>query len=289
MPVPATKGCRLEEGKTATAHLPHFRFLPIENNQIDIIGAGSMDSNMSMLFAQHGLSVSIFDISPNITDTLMQNVHKTESVKDKVTGYKDYDSFLESLDDSPNPKLIILSVSHGSPGDQVLKELRKGLKKGDVILDGGNEYYEATERRQKALREEMNAELLSLGVSVMPLLASVAPKASDGSPCVRIIGPGASGHFVKMAHNGIEQGMMSNTCFLISIATDICTTKPDETQSYLATRIQDKVVQAADDTEGTEFWTVREGAMRHVSIPTIAAAQFHPIASANRAERVRIA
>jgi 6-phosphogluconate dehydrogenase len=27
-------------------------------------------------------------------------------------------------------------------------------------------------------------------------------------PCVTYIGPGASGHFVKMVHNGIEYGLM---------------------------------------------------------------------------------
>jgi 6-phosphogluconate dehydrogenase len=42
---------------------------------------------------------------------------------------------------------------------------------------------------------------------VKPMLEAVAAKVK-GEPCVTYIGPGASGHFVKMVHNGIEYGLM---------------------------------------------------------------------------------
>jgi 6-phosphogluconate dehydrogenase len=44
---------------------------------------------------------------------------------------------------------------------------------------------------------------------ILPILRIVAAKDDGGKPCVNYIGPGGSGHFVKMLHNGIEQGMMS--------------------------------------------------------------------------------
>lgn len=47
---------------------------------------------------------------------------------------------------------------------------------------------------------------------IMPLLRKVAAKDRNGEPCVRKIGPGGAGHYVKMVHNGIEQGMMSALC-----------------------------------------------------------------------------
>ncbi|KAI0758514.1 hypothetical protein BC629DRAFT_1111161 [Irpex lacteus] len=43
---------------------------------------------------------------------------------------------------------------------------------------------------------------------VLPILEKVAAKAEDRSPCVAPTGPGGTGHFVKMVHNGIEQAMM---------------------------------------------------------------------------------
>src|ERR671927_49650 len=36
-----------------------------------------------------------------------------------------------------------------------------------------------------------------------PILTRIAAQVDDG-PCVTYIGPGGSGHYVKMVHNGIE-------------------------------------------------------------------------------------
>ncbi|MCC3773060.1 NADP-dependent phosphogluconate dehydrogenase, partial [Streptomyces sp. UNOC14_S4] len=49
------------------------------------------------------------------------------------------------------------------------------------------------------------------------LLESIAAKAPDGTPCCTHIGPDASGHFVKMVHNGIEYADMQ----LIAEAYDL--------------------------------------------------------------------
>ena len=44
---------------------------------------------------------------------------------------------------------------------------------------------------------------------IREIMEKVAAKADeDGKPCVTYIGPGGSGHFVKMVHNGIEYGDM---------------------------------------------------------------------------------
>src|ERR671919_852823 len=40
-----------------------------------------------------------------------------------------------------------------------------------------------------------------------PMLTAIAAKTEAG-PCVTHIGPGGSGHYVKMVHNGIEYGDM---------------------------------------------------------------------------------
>lgn len=44
---------------------------------------------------------------------------------------------------------------------------------------------------------------------VEPYLKEWAAKAKDGSPCVEWVGPKGAGHYVKMVHNGIEQGQLS--------------------------------------------------------------------------------
>ena len=42
---------------------------------------------------------------------------------------------------------------------------------------------------------------------VNQMLEAVSAKV-NGEPCVTYIGPGASGHFVKMTHNGIELSLI---------------------------------------------------------------------------------
>lgn len=128
-------------------------------------------------------------------------------------------------------KLIILSLPHGKVVDTVLGELKDSLSKGDIILDFGNEWYLDAERRQDELVKD-GIVYCSLGISggyqgarrgpslslsgndqdakkkVLNLLEKVAAKGKDGAPCVKDLGPGGCGHYIKMCHNGIEQGMM---------------------------------------------------------------------------------
>ena len=112
------------------------------------------------------------------------------------------------------------------------------MEPGDTIIDGGNEWYQNTERR---IVEAQSKGLLYLGMgvsggedgarngpSLMPggsyeaytnverILKKVAAQVDDG-PCVTYIGEGGSGNFVKMVHNGIEYGDMQ----LISEAYDV--------------------------------------------------------------------
>jgi 6-phosphogluconate dehydrogenase len=51
---------------------------------------------------------------------------------------------------------------------------------------------------------------------VLPLLEQFAAKykrpGGVEKPCVEYIVPGGAGHFVKMVHNGIENGMLGSIC-----------------------------------------------------------------------------
>jgi 6-phosphogluconate dehydrogenase len=52
---------------------------------------------------------------------------------------------------------------------------------------------------------------------VIPFLGKVSAKDKQGRPCVKPLGPGGCGHYIKMVHNGIEQGMISTLCEVWSI------------------------------------------------------------------------
>lgn len=203
---------------------------------IGIVGAGSMGSMMAFAFAELGLDVSIWDVAGQNIDKLMKNVEqKKEDFKGKITGFKEIDKFMESLENKGDRKLFMFSITHGEPADSVLHKIKGKLKSGDIILDGGNEHYQRTERRQQELKP-LGVSWIGMGVSggyqsarrgpslspggdkkaveeVLPLLELYAAKdKKTGKPCVTYIGPGGSGHYVKMCHNGIEGGLLSTTC-----------------------------------------------------------------------------
>lgn len=97
------------------------------------------------------------------------------------------------------------------------------------MIDGGNEWYENSIRRAKAL-EPRGIHYVAMGVSggesgarngpslmpggpkaaydsLEPVLRKIAAQVDDG-PCVTYIGGPGSGNYVKMVHNGIEYGDM---------------------------------------------------------------------------------
>lgn len=142
---------------------------------------------------------------------------RKEDIKDNVSGYKDYKSFLDSLGEDKN-QLFILSITHRSLVDEVLESINPFIKKGDIIINGGNEWYLNSETRQKELREK-GVGYVGMGVSggyqsarrgpsmspggddhildrVVPILKTFAAR-YQGNPCVTKIGPGGSGHYVK--------------------------------------------------------------------------------------------
>lgn len=206
---------------------------------IGVVGAGSMGSMMTLAFAEMGLDVSVWDIAGKNIDRLMYTAEvsqkKEGKLKGKISFFKDIDEFTKSLEGKGERKLFMFSITHGHPADSVLQKIKHDLKPGDIILDGGNENYRRTERRQEELKP-LGVKWIGMGVSggyqsarrgpslspggdkeaveeVLPLLQLYSAKdRKTGKPCVTYVGPGGSGHYVKMCHNGIEGGMLSTTC-----------------------------------------------------------------------------
>ncbi len=123
-----------------------------------------------------------------------------------------------------------MMVPAGSPVDTAIAAIKPYLQPGDILIDGGNSYFEDTDRRLNEL-ETSGIHFIGMGVSggeqgalwgpslmpggnhsawpvVQPLLEAIAARAEDGLPCVAWMGPGGSGHYVKMVHNGIEYADM---------------------------------------------------------------------------------
>lgn len=131
--------------------------------RIGIVGAGNMGTMMSFGFAEQGLDVSLWDVKPENVDQAIDMLQKQDNVKDKVHGFHDIHEFARSLNDAPR-KVFLFSITHGWPADSVLEKIRDDLKEGDIVIDGGNEHYRNTERRQEEL-EKKGVKWIGTGVS----------------------------------------------------------------------------------------------------------------------------
>lgn len=192
-----------------------------DNYVFGMIGLGTMGRNLLLNMADHGFKVAGHDKDQNKIDTL-----HSESGKGQVRGFLSVHEFIESL---LTPRVIMMLVPAGKVVDNVIAELAPLLDKGDLIIDGGNSHFTDTNRRVEELKGK-GLHFFGMGISggeegarkgpsmmpggdetaykvVQPIFESVAAKV-NGDPCVTYIGPGASGHFVKMVHNGIEYGIM---------------------------------------------------------------------------------
>ncbi|KAE8701315.1 6-phosphogluconate dehydrogenase, decarboxylating 1 [Hibiscus syriacus] len=162
----------------------------------------------------------------------------------------------------------------GAPVDQTIKTLSAFMEKGDCIIDGGNEWYENTERREKE-------------VSRLGILLKVAAQVPDSGPCVTYIGKGGSGNFVKMIHNGIEYGDMQLIAEAYVVLKSVGKLSNEELRSddrgegYLVDKVLDKT-----GMKGTGKWTVQQAAELSVAAPTIAASLNSRFLSGLKEERV---
>jgi 6-phosphogluconate dehydrogenase len=186
-----------------------------------MIGLGTMGRNLLLNMGDHGVKGAGFDKDASKGALLEQ-----ESTNGNLKGFSDVKEFVSSLN---KPRAIMMLVPAGKIVDDVIEELLPIIEKGDLIIDGGNSYFADTNRRVEYL-EGKGIHFFGMGVSggeegarrgpsmmpggdkeaynvMKPILEAIAAKV-DGAPCVTYIGPGASGHFVKMVHNGIEYGVM---------------------------------------------------------------------------------
>lgn len=190
--------------------------------QIGVVGMAVMGKNLALNIESRGYSVAIY----NRTGSKTEKVVADHPDKNLVPSYT-IEDFVNSLE---TPRRIILMVKAGAPTDATIKSLLPHLDKGDVLIDGGNTFFQETMRRNEEL-DNSGINFIGMGVSggekgalegpslmpggqkeaydlVEPILKKIAAKAEDGEACVTYVGPNGAGHYVKMVHNGIEYGDM---------------------------------------------------------------------------------
>src|SRR6267143_1922237 len=186
--------------------------------EIGVVGLGTIGGGLARNFASRGVRVAVFNRTHRRTEEFIAD-HAQEGDFVSAATFQELARVLKP------PRAVAVLVNAGRAVDDVIDELTKSLDKGDVIIDGGNSFFQDTQRRAAAL-EKLGFGFLGCGVSggeegalrgpsLMPggtrqsyarvedMLTAIAAKV-DGVPCCTYIGPDGAGHFVKMVHNGIE-------------------------------------------------------------------------------------
>ena len=198
--------------------------------ELGVTGLATMGANLARNAARNGFPVAVHNRTASRTQELLER-HGDEG---ELVGTFTTGEFVAAL---ALPRRILVMVKAG-PAVDVLEELAGHLDEGDLLIDGGNSWFEDTVRREQAMAER-GLRFLGTGVSggeegalngpsIMPggspeayglverVLTTIAAQV-DGVPCCRRVGPDGAGHYVKMVHNGIEYADMQ----LIAEAYDL--------------------------------------------------------------------
>jgi 6-phosphogluconate dehydrogenase len=183
--------------------------------QLGMVGLGKMGANMTRRLLQGGHSMVVTDLNAEAV---------AQASADGAVAADGIADLAAKLD---APRAVWVMVPAGEPTENTLMALRDGLTAGDTVIDGGNSNYKDTMRRGQMLAER-GIDLVDVGTSggiwglaegysmmvggdeaavkrLRPIFETLAPAPDQGWGRV---GPGGSGHFVKMVHNGIEYGLM---------------------------------------------------------------------------------
>lgn len=181
--------------------------------KLGYLGLGKMGKNMVLHLLEKGHQVVAWNRSAEPRDEVA------------AAGAIAVTSIEEVVAQLQTPRVIWLMLPAGEVTDEYLGRLVPLLTKGDLIIDGGNSFYQDTVRRAQ--------ELAQNGIRFLDCGTSGGPSGARNGACLMIGGqladytkveslfrdiaapaayqffPGhGAGHFVKMVHNGIEYGMM---------------------------------------------------------------------------------
>src|SRR5437870_5093034 len=293
--------------------------------RVGLVGLAVMGENLALNIEEKGFPIAVFNRTVSKVDEFVarnpgKQLHGCHSIEELVAAIE-------------RPRPIILLVKAGEAVDAMIAAIRPHLEPGDILVDGGNSHFLDTERRAKKLAAA-GLQFVGMGVSggeegarhgpslmpggpraayerLEPILTRIAAQVDDG-PCVTYIGPGGSGHYVKMVHNGIEYGDMQ----LIAEAYDLLKSvagldaahlaevfagwNRGDLQSYLI-EITAQIFRHADPEtgqplvevildaagqKGTGKWMSQNAMDLGAAIPTINAAVEARILSAAKEDRV---
>ena len=200
--------------------------------ELGMIGLGRMGTNMVRRLLRAGHHCVVYDLHPEPAQAL---------AKEGAVGTTSLEDFAKKL---KLPRTVWMMVP-AAVVDPTLENLIPFLELDDVVIDGGNSFYQDDIRRAAEMKQK-GIHYVDVGTSggvwgsergyclmiggdeavvrrIDPVFAALAPsiEAAPRTPGREKLGgtaehgylhcgPSGAGHFVKMVHNGIEYGIMAS-------------------------------------------------------------------------------
>ena len=238
---------------------------------VGVYGLSVMGQNMSLNIASKGFHVAVSNRSAEIellantmkrvkieNEVLASNAAATSSISNvknlQIQGFEDCESFVLSL---CKPRKILILVQAGKAVDDTIQNLIPYMEAGDIIVDGGNEWYPNSVRRCIDLKKAANIHYLGMGVSggeegarygpslmvggneaafnaIEPIFSKCAAQLDGDESCLALIGPIGAGNYVKMVHNGIEYADMQLIAEIYNILKNAAELSNEELSALFA-------------------------------------------------------
>ncbi|ALO42164.1 NADP-dependent phosphogluconate dehydrogenase [Pseudoalteromonas phenolica] len=282
--------------------------------QVALVGLGVMGKNLALNLIEQGLTLVAYDRNPDAGAELL-SCAQSLGLAERLHIVSDLGDMIRRLE---TPRSILLLVPAGELVDRVCSDLvEAGVDKDDIIIDCGNSNYKDGIARK--LKYQNKFEFATMGISggaegarhgpammasgseggwerIIPWFEKVAAS-YNGESCFARVGQSASGHFVKMVHNGIEYALMQLIAEMYQLLRHGTGRTPKEVaevfktwsegnlNSYLLsisshileleTDKEDSLVDLIDNkvgAKGTGLWTAQNALELGIAVPSLVAA-----------------
>lgn len=184
--------------------------------KLAMIGLGKMGINLVANLRRNGHEVVAFDLN----EAAVQ-----EATRLGALPAENMDDLLTQL---PQPKIVWSMLPAGKPTQATIESLSTKLAAGDIVIDGGNSFFEDS-KQHNALLAAKGIHFFDVGTSGGTSGANAGGNFMIGGDNAEVFkqieplfkdiaqengylytGKAGSGHYLKMVHNGIEYGMMQS-------------------------------------------------------------------------------
>ncbi|HEX6839220.1 MAG TPA: NAD(P)-binding domain-containing protein, partial [Polyangia bacterium] len=112
-----------------------------DKSKIGLIGLAVMGENLALNIEEKGFPIAVYNRTiEKVAEFVQHNAGK------KIHGCKSPKELVEQLE---RPRRIVMMVKAGKPVDDTIAAIKPFLEKDDMLVDGGNEFFENTERRAR--------------------------------------------------------------------------------------------------------------------------------------------